>query len=49
MESEDISILKYEDHPENLKKEKSLKSNYSNSSSVETQYDTIDNNQQKNR
>jgi len=55
MEKEDISDLKFENNPnqyiykgENIKKEKSFKSNYSNSSSVETQYDLTDNSQQKN-
>ncbi|KAG4104655.1 hypothetical protein H8356DRAFT_41222 [Neocallimastix lanati (nom. inval.)] len=54
MKSEEISVLKFENHPntflckgENLKKEKSLKSNYSNSSSVETQFDSTENTQQK--
>ncbi|ORX60049.1 hypothetical protein BCR36DRAFT_579489 [Piromyces finnis] len=49
------TLLKYDNQPnnfqytgENIKKEKSLKSNYSNSSSVETQYDKNDNSQQKN-
>ncbi|OUM62149.1 hypothetical protein PIROE2DRAFT_11649 [Piromyces sp. E2] len=54
MENVDVTVLKYGNHPnnyqytgENIKKEKSLKSNYSNSSSVETQFDTNDNSQQK--
>jgi len=55
MEKEDITDLKFENNPnqyiykgDNIKKEKSFKSNYSNSSSVETQYDLTDNLQQKN-
>jgi hypothetical protein len=51
---ENVTVLKYDNQPtnyqytgENIKKEKSLKSNYSNSSSVETQFDKSDGAQQK--
>ncbi|ORX82555.1 hypothetical protein BCR32DRAFT_162897 [Anaeromyces robustus] len=54
MENDEITALKCENplnhyiyKGENLKKEKSLKSNYSNSSSVETQFDNTTDNQQK--